>query len=385
MRVLVCVVLLLAFSSLISAKSLFGWWEGAPKGSEAPVSIVTDAAQKYLKKRFSVVSFYDDLCPGDYMYYDDTMLRLWNLGYVPLFGLRPNGCQHTRDPQHVIDIAEGRLDPWIEKFANETRVYLNGADGLWGTADDRKAFISFGPEFNGDWESPYGEAEKYKAMWRKFVGIFRKYLPADHQDHLQFIWTAVAVDSNSKTNPVENFYPGSDLVDWIGIDGYNWDGGKNGWRTPKQVFAKMILRLRKKAPGKPLAIIETGTTSVAKNNLDCSQSRKSCAAKNAWIKSALKFFKLANAKMVIWFQQNKEHDWHLFNAPRCWNDFLHNPAHSEDPKDIVSYVKCYGLKKAKVGGRTYVTFPAFKGFRNKYYIAGSVKKHVSKAAFMGKA
>jgi beta-mannanase len=222
----------------------------------------------------------------------------------------------------VLDIVNNKdnLDAWLHRVADEIRKYLNGQDGVWGNEDDRRLFISLGAEFNGDWESGYNVSNAYKDMWRHIVGIFREHLPLNYQTRLQFVWTAVVQDSDSKGHNVTSYYPGHDLVDWIGLDGYNWKG-KSNWLTPQRVFNSMLRRLRKLAPSKPFAVVETGTTSLIKKGKNCSNSKRACSKKNAWIKQAIKYFRTAKFKMVIWFQQNKEHDWSLFNKRKCWTNW----------------------------------------------------------------
>jgi len=59
----------------------------------------------------------------------------------------------------------------------------------------------------------------------------------------------------------EDIFPGSDYVDWVGIDGYNSVWG--WWWTPDQVFDGMVHRLGAIAPSKPLGITKVGCSTVS--------------------------------------------------------------------------------------------------------------------------
>jgi hypothetical protein len=83
------------------------------------------------------------------------------------------------------------------------------------------------------------------------------------------MWCPNNFDINSP--PLEDFYPGHEVVDWICFDAYNGAGIFNdgaGWASPSDVMTDVVKRLRKISEdsekytgfGKPLAIAEVGTT-----------------------------------------------------------------------------------------------------------------------------
>ena len=58
----------------------------------------------------------------------------------------------------------------------------------------------------------------------------------------------------------EFYYPGDDYVDWIGLNGYNWDGQSFGTRQSfSQLFYSAYVTMRINHPSKPIMIAETGT------------------------------------------------------------------------------------------------------------------------------
>ncbi|MEI8083664.1 MAG: hypothetical protein WCI74_17650, partial [Actinomycetes bacterium] len=80
--------------------------------------------------------------------------------------------------------------------------------------------------------------------------------------------------------------------------GYNWgSAGSWGWETFSDVFDLGLAELKSVARTKPLAVAEIG-----------------CApgpSKAAWVSDALIRARAAGARMVVWFEFDKETDWRL--------------------------------------------------------------------------
>jgi beta-mannanase len=253
----------------------------------------------------------------------------------------------------------GEFDKYIAEVGDKILAFLNGPDGVWGTGDDRRMYIALSTEMNGNWRVWYGAPARFIAMYRKMVDILRSRIPQDGntRTRLQFIWTINHKDVPGKAKGgyrAEQFYPGHKYVDWVGVDGYNWGIGKDlGWWSPVKVFKSIFGRLRKVGRGKPLAVVELGTSAQVK------AGKFNVKKKNQWIKSSFKYFGKSRVRMVIFFNENKERDWENIG------------------------VTSKGDKK----NSGYRYFSAWlKGLRNKFFI-GSNRKNprlISDKAFLGK-
>jgi beta-mannanase len=96
--------------------------------------------------------------------------------------------------------------------------------------------------------------QSFVAAWRRVVTIFRQ----QGASNAQFVWCPTA-NGFRPGGPADGFYPGSNYVDVVGADGYNWAPGRDSnWRSFQQVFANFYRWAMKNAPDKPLLIGETG-------------------------------------------------------------------------------------------------------------------------------
>ncbi len=60
--------------------------------------------------------------------------------------------------------------------------------------------------------------------------------------------------------PMNNFYPGDDYVEWIGLDGYNYAGSRSmPWCSFQEIFGSSYDEIIKLAPTKPLTLAETAS------------------------------------------------------------------------------------------------------------------------------
>jgi len=80
-----------------------------------------------------------------------------------------------------------------------------------------------------------GTPEEYRAAWRHWVGIYR----ARGVTNVSFTWILMAASFSRFKYVADDYFPGDDVVDWLGADGYNWfDVCKDDpWRPFDNVFA----------------------------------------------------------------------------------------------------------------------------------------------------
>jgi beta-mannanase len=89
-------------------------------------------------------------------------------------------------------------------------------------------FIDWDHEMDGKTRSTWGTAADYVAAYRHIHAVFAQY-GVD-----KAVWAWVPTGYSGNWNRVAAYYPGNDVVDWIGWDPYN--GSVKGWSSPEQVF-----------------------------------------------------------------------------------------------------------------------------------------------------
>lgn len=181
-------------------------------------------------------------------------------------------------------ILSGTYDSYLENFAQSVRGY------------GRPVIIVPFEEMNGDWypwsitingNSPQQHVAAFRYLKNKFAGV----------DNVQFAWV-VNDDSvpNIPENQPENYYPGSDVVDLVGVDGFNFG---QPWESFAEIFAQPLQRLTQYQ--KPILIFSTASAAGPQ--------------KAVWISQALteEMPKYPLLQGFIWFNENKEENWLIWS------------------------------------------------------------------------
>ncbi|MBL7072121.1 MAG: discoidin domain-containing protein [Candidatus Omnitrophica bacterium] len=227
---------------------------------------------------------------------------------APYIDIHPS-TNDSDDIPHLLQIINGDFDAYIQKWAEDIKEY---GKPLW---------ICFDGEMNGDWHNGSGAAngggatdaygdptkpdgpEVYVDAWRHMHDIFTSI----GADNAAWVWAVNNSDwPREEWNKFENYYPGDGYVDWLGVDGYNWNRVEYaGWQTFQQVFdnkddeySNSFDRLRGISVEKPIIIAEFG----------CAHKRK---AKKEWVQNAFDLLKTDYpfVECFIWFDMNKEENW----------------------------------------------------------------------------
>jgi len=234
----------------------------------------------------------------------NNMQRSWiNYYHVPLITWMPYAWKHWTSPNPNEIIANGEYDDYIKLFGKNLKAFLSGPDGIWGTYDDRRAYLRFAHQMNGNWfpwaptcswscqqsgQTINQPTISYVTMWRHVVGILDE-LGVRNSTRLQLVWS---VNNINFQDPLNKFYPGDFYVDWIGVDGYNFGNviPDHNWEPASQVFKNDIFsQLNSISSKKPIAVTEFGSVTSPKSTDD----------KNQWIDDAYTIFKSNNVKMVL--------------------------------------------------------------------------------------
>jgi hypothetical protein len=182
-------------------------------------------------------------------------------GAVPFIQMEPGSVSLT-------GIAAGHSDAYLRSFAAAVRAYRY------------PVVVSFGPEANGPfypWGCGHSPAATYVAAWRHVHDVMSK------AGARTIIWTWDMNRIYNATCPLAARWPGSQYVDWIGVDGY--------WRGPGDTFASVLaptIRAARRLARKPVLIGETGAADVPRAR--------------GWVRSVFKGARRTPSVIgVVWF------------------------------------------------------------------------------------
>lgn len=215
--------------------------------------------------------------------------QISNSGVTPLLSWEPwepNG-NVTQPLYSLKTIVSGKHDTLLNNWAVAVKA--------WG----KPIMISFAPEMNGDW-SPWGAGVNgnakadYPAAYKHIIDLFR----AQSVTNVKWVWQANTIYKGASIKP---FYPGDDYIDFVAVDGYNWDT-----TSPEEIFGTTFDQI-KTFTSKPIFIGETGCPEYS--------------GKPKWITD---FFVMLNNRGLtgfVWFQYNKEQNWRTDSSTAALNAF----------------------------------------------------------------
>lgn len=265
---------------------------------------------------------------------DEVLTPVWRAGYTPLLTWEPFCLGNDGETSPVTQLrTKGLLEQWAETL------------GTWvsaGTGDPRSFLFRPAHEMNGSWY-PWsaGEGvtgEEYVDVWAALVDAFEHSGPP--ADAVTWIWCVNAESAGAVT--FADYYPGDEVVDWVGVDGYNWGASRSWseWQSPESVFGDAVETVREFSD-RPLVVPEVGCSPVA--NSGSGTDRKS-----AWIAAAFEYFATEGVRFVGWFNADKETDWAVLRPSAT------------------------GLRAERtLRGRDYDVYPAFERAAGRYLVTRS--------------
>ena len=146
------------------------------------------------------------------------------LSWQPANGSVPGCARNYDDRIPLNDIISGSCDTYIRGFARELK------------ALPLRFLLRFAHEMNlresAWWPGHTGQdATAFVAAWRHVHDVFSE----ENVTNVEWVWAP-----NYESNPLDdwndrnNYYPGDDYVDWVGVDGYNW--GRPRWDTFSEIY-----------------------------------------------------------------------------------------------------------------------------------------------------
>jgi endoglucanase len=196
---------------------------------------------------------------------------------------------------HSLDnMINGSYDTYIRRWAMATKAY------------GQPVYLRPFPEMNGFWTPWHGDSEKLVIAWRHIVDIFR----AEGATNVKWVWSPNITDEpNIESNLLERYYPGSDYVDILALDGYNWGNlhPYSAWKSFEEIFAEPYSRLVALGP-QPIWIAEIASTEHGGD-------------KAAWIQNMLDSRAFPRLEALVWFNENKETDWRIDSSVEALQAF----------------------------------------------------------------
>jgi mannan endo-1,4-beta-mannosidase len=237
--------------------------------------------------------------PDVVMYYS-TWGEPFQRGFAAL------AAQHGASPLVQIDptdvslsaIGEGDYDSYLASYASAVRAF------------HRPVILSFGHEMNGYWYS-WGDRKTSPAVfvqaWRHIVSLFRRL----GTTNVTWLWTVNIVVPNGGIPSPALWWPGSQYVNWVGIDGYYYNPS---WQFTS-LFGPTIVDVRALTHD-PILIAETGAATASQ------------PAKIADLFNGIRLYGLLG---FVWFDANAAEDWRLsgnaaFAAMRRGAKMYYRPA-----------------------------------------------------------
>lgn len=181
---------------------------------------------------------------------------------------------------NMYDILDGKYDEYLHQYAKDLRAF------------NHPVLFRLNNEMNGDWcwYSSYHTAkdtEIYKAVWRYIHTIF----DSEEVDNVLWVWNPHDRSfPNFSWNHYLTYYPGDDVVDIVGITGYNTGTYFPGetWREFREIYTPLYTEYTT-IFDKPLMITEFGANSYGGD-------------KPAWIRQMFKNMKeFSRIKVAIWW------------------------------------------------------------------------------------
>lgn len=166
----------------------------------------------------------------------------WTIAQGRTLFLNWSSRQQDKSGAKWADIAAGRYDALIRERAAAIK------------ALDVPVFLSFTHEPNqlvGDGRNASGHPPDYVRAWRHVVSMFNQ----AGATNVSWVWVQMAF--TFRQGQADQFYPGDDIIDWVGVDGYhniNCPWLRAGWKGFDAVFGKAVSWAE--ARGKPLMIAE---------------------------------------------------------------------------------------------------------------------------------
>lgn len=186
--------------------------------------------EKALDHQFNIVLYYSGLKQNyekDSIY--NTLNTIWQQGAVTELTLQPKLYDPIAEKNTVYDILDGKYDDFLHAYAKDVAQF------------GHPVLFRLFNEMNGDWCT-------YSALWagrdcHTYVDVYRYVYQIFEEEgataNTLWVWNPNEKSfPNFAWNAVDNYYPGDDVVDIVGLTGYNTGDYYEGetWRSFDDIY-----------------------------------------------------------------------------------------------------------------------------------------------------
>ncbi len=240
----------------------------------------------------------------------NTVNNIKSTGALPIVTWEP--MEYSAGKERSITLEEleaGNWDLYIKKISTIL------------AAADSKIIIRLAHEMNLQryhWTTKENEFSatspaRYRRFYQYVVTLFNSSLPQLKSSNKKILFAFnpnhesvphPAYNAGYEFNTIAAYYPGSDYVDLVGLDGYNWGTTlSNGdwqsrWQTPAEIFSASLTELKTLAPDKPIYVFETSSIGSEEE-------------KRTWLTQLQSYCHSSGLAGCNWFDVQKERDWTL--------------------------------------------------------------------------
>ena len=250
--------------------------------------------EEKLDTNFRVASLYQSWGPESLENFPEAFLReIWRHGAIPHITWEPwtntfpeyrNHPELGQNHKVCAAILRGAFEPYIESYATKLRNL------------GEPVFLRFAHEPDNPrypWSPSGGNTpEEYRAAWKYIVELFDR-LGASN---VTWVWNPW------EETGIEEYYPGSHLVDWIGVTGLNYGyAAENGrWHDFSELYEPFHSQLIKY--NKPVMLTEFGSVSYGGDRA-------------AWLNNAFTSIRerYSEIRSVVFFHSDEDKNW-----PTSW-------------------------------------------------------------------
>ncbi|MGW8249848.1 MAG: hypothetical protein ACWGO1_04335 [Anaerolineales bacterium] len=301
------VYLPLAASSYRSgAPLLLGTYSPAYLGTQDAIDTQLKSLDNWSGKGISIAGTFlnlHDPHPEYNVYY--PMERLWANGYTSFVNLMTD--------RSAAQVAQGAEDGNIQRIA---AAFANWMALAQEKNQQRFVFIAPLPEANITRGNTYGgDPASYIKAYKRIQDIFASEFTKAKIPFSAINWVFAPNGADEPGKPTfESYYPGQDRVDTVAFSSYNWGYCVNWeydrWALGPDLYQRYVQRMNALAPGKPVFISQTASTSEYPNPNNYNYTQKS-----QWFIDVYGYLSgLDSVRAILYFNIDGECDWAFYKA-----------------------------------------------------------------------
>lgn len=159
----------------------------------------------------------------------------------------------TPDPRYTLDaILNGSFDEELTAWGQAAKDFATPLIVEWGTEMNGHWFA-----WNASWNGREGGAEKFRRAYRHIVETIRA------QGATNIIWVFhinADDDPEESWNAFEKYYPGDDIIDWLGVSVYSAQTPQDDYWTNFTEQLDAVMPRLTALSDKPVFLLEFGVT-----------------------------------------------------------------------------------------------------------------------------